>query len=158
METISTGPGHHFFGLENMLVMYCIAAPNADALRAREPWVRRALESYSKLALLIVVDRRATGILPDAEFRTVSREQANKYRDVIACSAVVLETDSVWSGLLRSFLRSLSLLIRPSFPVRYFDEVKDAAPFALECCESPSLLRELLRAVESVRMEPIASS
>ena len=156
METISTGPRHHFFGMENVLVMYFIAAPPAEALREREVWVKRTLESFETFALLVVVDKNATGVLPDAEFRTVSKEQGLKYRDFIACSAVVLETDSVWSGLLRSFLRGLSMVIRPPFPVQYFNAVEDAAPFALKSCNSPCDLRELLDAVESVRMEPLS--
>lgn len=154
METISTGRNHHFFGLENVLVMYYIAAPPADALREREDWVKRTLKSHPKLALLVVVDRRATGLLPDAEFRAVSKEQGLKYGDFIACSAVVLEPASVWSSLLRSFLRTLSMVIRPAFPIRYFDNVRDAVPFALESCGSPCDPQRLLDGVESVRLEP----
>lgn len=154
METISTGPRHHFFGMENVLVMYYVAAPPADALRDREAWVIRTLESFDTIALVVVVDKHATGVLPGAEFRAVSKEQGLKYRDVIACSAVVLETDSVWSGLLRSFLRTLSMLIRPPFPIEYFDAVENAAPFAIESCSSPCEVQDLLRALESVRMAP----
>ncbi|MFK7999074.1 MAG: hypothetical protein AB8H86_05735 [Polyangiales bacterium] len=158
METISTGPRHHFFGVQNVLVMYYVAAPPADALREREAWVIRTLESFESVALLVVVDKHATGVLPDAEFRAVSKEQGLKYRDFIACSAVVLETDSVWSGLLRSFLRTLSMLIRPPFPIEYFDAVKDAAPFAIESCNSPCDTQELVAALESVRMPPPGES
>lgn len=142
--------------MENVLVMYYIAAPPAEALREREAWVKRTLESFETFALLVVVDKHATGVLPDAEFRAVSKEQGLKYRDFIACSAVVLETDSVWSGLIRSFLRTLSMLIRPPFPIQYFNAVADAAPFALESCNSPCDLQALLDAVESVRMEPLS--
>ncbi|MFT5359238.1 MAG: hypothetical protein ACI9KE_006481 [Polyangiales bacterium] len=154
MESICKGPKHHFFGLGNVLVMYYIAAPPADALREREAWVKRALKRHSKLALLVVVDKHATGLLPDAEFRAVSREQALKYSESIACSAVVLETDSVWSGLLRSFLRGLSFVVRATIQVRYFSSVADAVPFALEASESTVDAQELKAAVESVRMKP----
>lgn len=158
METISTGPKHHFFGLENVLVMYYVAAPPASALRDRVPWVKRALKRYPKLSLLVIVDKHATGVLPDAEFRAVSKEQALEYGDFIASSAVVLETDSVWSGLLRSFLRGLSFVVRASIQVRYFGTLEDAVPFALESSASPVEPQALLDAVASVRMKPVESS
>ena len=137
--------------------MYCAAAPPAEALREREAWVKRALKKHAKLALLVVVDKHATGVLPDAEFRAVSREQALKYGEFIACSAVVLETDSVWSGLLRSFLRGLSFVVRATIEVRYFGSVDDAVPFTLNTSCSPLDPQKLKDALESVRLKPLAT-
>jgi hypothetical protein len=154
MLTISQGPTHHFFGLENILVTYYVQVPPIEALRERDAWMRSITRKHDRVALLVVVDKDAVGPLPGEEFRTVLREQAEQYKHLTACSAVVLEGNGMWFSLLRAGLRSLTLASHVSFPVRYFDKIGDAAPFAVACVDAMVDSRAIARALESVRLTP----
>ena len=69
MLTVSQGPTHHFFGLENILVTYYVQVPPIEALREREAWMRAITRTHDRIALLVVVDKDAVGPLPGEEFR-----------------------------------------------------------------------------------------
>jgi len=158
MLTVSQGPTHHFFALENVLVTYYVQVPPLEALRAREVWLRSVTRTHDKIALLVVVDKAAVGPLPGPDFRAVIKEQAAQYAQYTTCSAVVLEGDGVWFSLLRAGLRSLTMVTRVSFPVRYFDSIRDAAPFALESAGAAVTPGALAAALESVRLAPPAAA
>jgi hypothetical protein len=110
--------------------------------------------SHERIALVVVVDKAAVGPLPGQEFRALVKEQAAQYAQYTACSAVVLEGDSMWFSLLRAGLRSLTMVTRVSFPVRYFDTVHQAAPFAVESAGTTVTAGVLADALESVRLAP----
>lgn len=154
MLTVSQGPTHHFFGLENILVTYYVQVPPLAALRDREVWMREITRKHDRIALLVVVDKDAVGPLPGDDFRAVLRDQAEQYKHLTACSAVVLEGNGMWFSLLRAGLRSLTLASHVSFPVRYFDKVGDAAPFAVACVDAAVETRTITQALESVRLAP----
>ena len=154
MLTVSQGPTHHFFALENVLVTYYVQVPPLDALRAREIWLRSITRKHDQIALMVVVDKDAVGPLPGQEYRAAIQAQAALYKQYTACSAVVLEGNSTWFSLLRAGLRSLTMLTRVSFPVRYFEKVQDAAPFAVECAGTRVTPNALAAAIASVRLAP----
>lgn len=154
MLTVSQGPTHHFFALENILVTYYVQVPSVHALRERDAWMRAITRTHDRVALVVVVDRDAVGPLPGEEFRAVLREQAEQYKHLTACSAVVLEGNGVWFSLLRAGLRSLTLASHVSFPVRYFDTIREAAPFAVACVDAMVDSRAIVEALESVRLQP----
>lgn len=154
MLTVSQGPTHHFFAIENVLITYYVQVPPLDALRAREIWLRSVTRKHDHIALMVVVDKDAVGPLPGQEYRALIQEQAAQYKQFTACSAVVLEGNSTWFSLLRAGLRSLTMLTRVSFPVRYFENVQDAAPFAVECAGTRVSARAVADAIASVRLMP----
>ncbi|MCB9629399.1 MAG: hypothetical protein H6725_18695 [Sandaracinaceae bacterium] len=154
MLTVSQGPTHHFFALENVLVTYYVQVPPLSALRQREVWLRSITRTHEHIALLVVVDKDAVGPLPGDEFRAVLQAQAAQYMHFTACSAVVLEGSGMWFSLLRAGLRSLGMVTRVSFPVRYFDSVSSAAPFAIECAGARVTPRMVADTLESVRLTP----
>ena len=158
MLTVSQGPTHHFFGLDNILVTYYVQVPPLEALREREAWMRTITRTHDRIALLVVVDKNAVGPLPGDDFRAVLRDQAEQYKHLTACSAVVLEGNGMWFSLLRAGLRSLTLASHVSFPVRYFDKIGDAAPFAVACVDAAVESRAIAQAIESVRLAPPIAS
>jgi len=150
---VSEGPTHRFAAIRNVLVTLYWAAPSSGALMEREPWVREAYEKYEGFGLLVIVDARASGVLPDGEFRAASKRQALLYGDKMLVSATAIEGDGLTFKLLRTFLRGLALVVNPKFPVRSFATVEEAAAFvALACAEheGPSV-SELLEVVASIR-------
>ena len=150
---VSEGPTHRFAAVRNVLVTLYWAAPTSEALMEREPWVREAHEKYEGFGLLVVVDARASGVLPDGDFRAASKRQALLYGDKMLVSASAIEGDGLTFKLLRTFLRALALVVNPKFPVRSFATVQEAAAFAVEACaehEGPSV-SELLQVVSSIR-------
>ncbi|MCZ7685268.1 MAG: hypothetical protein M5U28_43430 [Sandaracinaceae bacterium] len=158
LVTISEGPTHRFAGLGNVIVAVYVGAPAAGALRARVPWLEKALRRHGAVGQLVVVDRRASGTLPDREFRDESRAQAERYRGSILFSASVIEGDTVHHTLVRTFLRGLALVAGRDVPVRFFDEVPPAAEWAAALARGhggPSA-SELAQAVEALRpcLEP----
>jgi hypothetical protein len=158
MLTVSQGPTHHFFGLDNILVTYYVQVPPLEALREREAWMRTITRTHDRIALVVVVDKNAVGPLPGDDFRAVLRDQAEQYKHLTACSAVVLEGNGMWFSLLRAGLRSLTLASHVSFPVRYFDKIGDAAPFAVACVDAAVESRAIAQAIESVRLAPPIAS
>ncbi len=150
---ISEGHTHRFAALGNVIVAVYVGAPEASALAARVPWVEKAIDRYGGIGQLVVVDRRASGSLPDRAFRDESRAQADRYRRSILFSASVIEGTSVHHTLVRTFLRGLALVAGKDVPVRFFDEVPPAASWAEELarsCGGPSA-RDLAQAVEALR-------
>ena len=99
MLTVSQGPTHHFFGLENILVTYYVQVPPLAALREREAWMRDITRTHDRVALMVVVDKDAVGPLPGDDFRAVLRDQAEQYKHLTACSAVVLEGNGLLVGV-----------------------------------------------------------
>mgnify|MGYP000844772144 FL=1 len=154
MLTVSQGPTHHFFGLENILVTYYVQVPPLEALREREAWMRTITRTHDRIALMVVVDKNAIGPLPSDEFRAVLRDQAEQYKHLTACSAVVLEGNGMWFSVVRAGLRSLTVATHVSFPVRYFDKITLAAPFAVACVDAAVDSRDIAEALESVRLVP----
>ncbi|HEY8428505.1 MAG TPA: hypothetical protein VIL20_09035 [Sandaracinaceae bacterium] len=151
---ISEGSTHRFAGLGNVLVAVYVGAPEASALRERVPWVEKAIARYGGIGQLVVVDRRASGSLPDRAFRDESRAQADRYRRSILFSASVVEGDSVQHTLVRTFLRGLALVAGRDLPVRFFDEVPPAAEWAASLARGHGgpEARALVEAVEQLRL------
>jgi hypothetical protein len=136
LTSISSGPTHQFAGIGNVMVAVYVGAPETSALHARVPWIERTIRRYGAIGQLVVVDREASGSLPDREFREVSRQQAERYRGSILFSASVIEGSGVHHALVRTFLRGLALVAAKDLPVRFFEEVSAGA----EWCHS--LVRE----------------
>jgi hypothetical protein len=130
LRPVSTGPTHRFAGVKNVLVCVYLGAPQGAALRERVPWIEETIARHGAVGLLVVVDARATGKLPDADFRNVSREQAARYKGRILFSASVVEGNDVHHALLRTFMRGLALVAGRDIPLRFFDAVRPAAEWA----------------------------
>lgn len=150
---ISEGPMHRFVGVGNVVVAMYVGAPDATALEARVPWIEETLRTHGGVGQLVVVDRSASGSLPDRAFREASRAQADRYRGSILFSVSVIEGDGVHHALVRTFLRGLALVAGKDVPVRFFEEVAPAVAWAEPLARphgGPSA-SELVRAVEAVR-------
>lgn len=150
---ISESHTHRFVGVGNVIVAVYVGAPEATALRARIPWIEQAIRTYGAVGQLVVVDRTASGSLPDRAFRDESRAQADRYRGSILFSASVIEGNAVHHALVRTFLRGLALVAGKDVAVRFFDEVAPAARWAEELARdrggpSASMLE---RAVDALR-------
>lgn len=150
---ISEGHTHRFAALGNVIVAVYVGAPDAGVLRARVPWIEKVLERHGAIGQLVVVDRRASGSLPDRAFRDESRAQADRYRGSILFSASIIEGDTVHHTLVRTFLRGLALVAGKDVPVRFFDEVEPATAWAAALAHDhggPSA-DELARAIDALR-------
>jgi len=160
LVTISEGYTHRFAALGNVIVAVYVGAPEASALRERVPWIEKAIERYGGVGQLVVVDRRASGSLPNRAFRDESRAQADRYRGSILFSASVIEGDTVHHTLVRTFLRGLALVAGRDLPVRFFDEVAPAAEWAagLASASGGPRASELAGAVELVRPQAHAAA
>lgn len=150
---ISESHTHRFVGVGNVIVALYVGAPEATALCARIPWIEQAIRTYGAVGQLVVVDRTASGSLPDRAFRDESRAQADRYRGSILFSASVIEGNAVHHALVRTFLRGLALVAGKDVAVRFFDEVAPAARWAEELARdhggpSASVLE---RAVDALR-------
>lgn len=129
---VSDGPTHTFVGVGNVLVSLYWGSPPADALRARVSWVESAIAQYEKFGLLVVITGDAAGQLPDREFREVSRQQADRYRDAILFSASIIEGSNMQHSLVRTFLRGLAVVAGRGITVRFFESVPEGCAFAGE--------------------------
>ena len=92
-------------------------------------------------------------ILPDAEFRQVSKEQANAYANRIHVSVAAIEGTGLRNTLVRAFLRRLTVVVKPTFPVRFFNNSAQAITFAVQCCQEPGSpeVSELEQALSDIR-------
>ncbi len=153
LSIVSQGPTHCFAGLRNVLISLYWGTPTADALREREAWLVSSMARYRGIGLLVVVDPRAEGVLPDKEFRSVSKQQADQFRGRIHVSSSAIEGEGLKHSLVRTFLRSLAIVAQIDFPVRFFATTKQAATFAAELCDEPDspTASELIIAVEEIR-------
>lgn len=129
---MSEGPTHTFVGVGNVLISLYWGSPTADALREREEWVRSTIASHGKIGLLVVVTADAAGNLPDREFREVSRQQADRYREGLSFSASVIEGHDVQHTLIRTFMRGLAVVVGRGVAVRFFDDVGEGCRWAAE--------------------------
>jgi len=158
---VSRGDTHCYVGVGNVLITLYWGTPTAQALRDRLPWVRATLAKFDAAGLLVVVDARADGLLPDAAFRAESKAQSNEYGDRICVSASAIEGDDLKHSLVRTFLRGLTVVANVGFPVRFFATVPEAAELVAELSEEPGSpsAEQLIAAVESIRpvLTPISS-
>jgi len=150
---VSEGPTHRFAAVRNVLITLYWAAPTSQALLEREPWVRRAHEKYTGFGLFVIVDARATGALPDAQFRAASKRQAKLYGDKMLISASAIEGNGLAFKLLRTFLRGLALVVHGKFAVRSCATVQEAAALVVEACADHGgpTNSELLQVVAAIR-------
>lgn len=150
---VSRGDTHCFVGVGNVLITLYWGTPSAQALRDRLPWVRATLAKFDAAGLLVVVDARADGLLPDAAFRAESKAQAAEFGDRIYVSASAIEGDDIKHSLVRTFLRGLTVVANVGFPVRFFASVPEAAELVAELSQEPGSpsADALIAAVESVR-------
>ena len=121
LEVISEGKTHCFAGIGNVLISVYWAAPQADRLDDRIPWVERMSKTYGDGGLLVVVCDDATGALPDAKFRAKSRAQSLEHRGKITFSATVIEKHGVFADLLRGLLRGLAMVMAGEIETAFFD-------------------------------------
>ncbi|MEM9072402.1 MAG: hypothetical protein AAGE52_28105 [Myxococcota bacterium] len=155
---VSQGDSHCFVGVGNVLITLYWGTPTAQALRDRLPWVRATLAKYQGVGLLVVVDSRAAGTLPDGSFREESRTQAAEFGDRVYVSASAIEGDSLMHSLVRTFLRGLAVVSNVGFPVRFFANLSEAAGLVAELSEEPSSpsAGELVAALEAARPSTIS--
>lgn len=156
---VSQGDVHRYIGVGNVLITLYWGTPTAQALRDRLPWVRASLAKYKGVGLLVVVDPRADGILPDGAFREESKGQAAEFGDRIYVSASAIEGDGLKHSLVRTFLRGLAVVANVGFPVRFCATLSEAASFAAQLCEEPNSpsAEELVAATEATRPTHISS-
>ncbi len=153
---ISEGPKHRFLGVGNVIVARYVGAPDARALADRVPFIDAALRTYPGVGQIVVVDRDASGSLPDRAFREASRAQADRYRGSILFSASVIEGEGVHHALVRTFLRSLALVAGKDVPVRFFERVALATEWA-ESLARPHggpRAKDLAAVIEAARLRP----
>jgi len=126
LELVSEGPVHRFAGLGNVLISLYWGAPDAAVLDERVEWIERMGARHGQGGLFVVVSGDASGSLPDAAFREKSRAQAQRFDGTIVFSASVIEGQGILHGLVRTFLRGLSVVASRRVATAFFDDVAPA--------------------------------
>ncbi|MBX3249331.1 MAG: hypothetical protein KF901_19295 [Myxococcales bacterium] len=116
-----------------------------EAARVARDAARR-LPTDEPRGLLIVVEHGARP--PEGEARQILTELGTKLSGAVGC-AFVSEGEGFMAATMRGVMTSMALLVRPSFPVKVFSDVRDAASWLAERTgRSPS---ELVSALGEMR-------
>ena len=127
VRLVAVRPGAVFGSWRNIVIHVYRAAPTVDDLRMREPWFRTMVRRHPEgIGAVTVIDKDASGSLPDRHVRMISEKQLSDIAEHIKCGAVVLEGSGIQFTLLRSLLRGIAVIVRQQFPYRFFDDVSGA--------------------------------
>jgi hypothetical protein len=113
-------------------IMYSMAAPNAQSLRA---WTRSVEAVDGPLLVLVVIDSGARA--PDAPGRDAIQQLRLRHQHRIAGFAYVVEGEGFKAAAVRSALSAMSLASRFTYPQRVTATVGEAAPWLVHRLPAP---------------------